>query len=111
MCHVVGIEKRLIILFWHLADRWGKVTKEEVRVALPLSHGMIAKLVGSRRPTVTTAMGKLRDEGKIIRNGDGAWVLCGPPPDDLRNVRGSVGARDPRDMSAVDGTPKDPGGE
>jgi CRP/FNR family cyclic AMP-dependent transcriptional regulator len=111
VCHVVGIEKRLIILFWHLADRWGKVTREGVRVALPLSHGMIAKLVGSRRPTVTTAMGKLRDEGKIIRNGEGAWVLCGPPPDDLRNVRGSVGARDPRDMSAVDSTPKDPGGE
>jgi hypothetical protein len=72
VCHVVGIEKRLIILFWHLADRWGKVTPEGVRIALPLSHGMIAKLVGSRRPTVTTAMGKLRDEGIMLRTDDGA---------------------------------------
>ncbi len=111
VCHVVGIEKRLIILFWHLADRWGKVTMEGVRIALPLSHGMIAKLVGSRRPTVTTAMGKLRDEGRILRTDDDAWVLCGEPPDDLRNVRGSVGARDPRKDLSRDATPKDPGGE
>jgi hypothetical protein len=112
VCHVVGIEKRLIILFWHLADRWGKVTPEGVRIALPLSHGMIAKLVGSRRPTVTTAMGKLREEGKILRTEDGAWVLCGPPPEDLRNVRGGVGARDPRkDLTGESATPKDPGGE
>jgi CRP-like cAMP-binding protein len=116
VCHVVGIEKRLIILFWHLADRWGKVTPDGVRIALPLSHGMIAKLVGSRRPTVTTAMGKLRDEGIMVRTDDGAWLLCGEPPDDLRNVRGSVGARDPRkDLGPHKDpggeTPKDPGGE
>jgi len=112
VCHVVGIEKRLVILFWHLADRWGKVTSEGVRIALPLSHGMIAKLVGSRRPTVTTAMGKLRDEGVILRNGEGAWLLCGAPPEDLRNVRGTVGARELRkDISGSDPTPKDPGGE
>lgn len=110
VCHVVGIEKRLTILFWHLADRWGKVTKEGVRVSLPLSHGMIAKLVGSRRPTVTTAMGKLREEGSIVRTDDGAWLLCGPPPEDLRNVRGGVGARDPRKDLSGDATPKDPGG-
>ena len=111
VCHVVGIEKRLMILFWHLADRWGKVTPQGVRVALPLSHGMIAKLVGSRRPTVTTAMGKLRDQGSILRTDDGAWLLCGPPPEDLRNVRGGVGARDPRKDLSGDATPKDPGGE
>jgi CRP/FNR family transcriptional regulator, cyclic AMP receptor protein len=110
VCHVVGIEKRLIILFWHLADRWGKVTPEGVRISLPLSHGMIAKLVGSRRPTVTTAMGKLRDEGKILRPEDGAWILCGPPPEDLRNLRGGVGARDPRSDLGGE-APKDPGGE
>jgi DNA-binding transcriptional ArsR family regulator len=105
----VGIEKRLIILFWHLADRWGKVTPDGVRIEVPLSHGMIAKLVGSRRPTVTTAMGKLRDEGKILRPEEGAWILCGAPPEDLRSVRGGVGARDPRNLGSE--TPKDPGGE
>ena len=111
VCHVVGIEKRLLILFWHLADRWGKVTPEGVRISLPLSHGMIAKLVGSRRPTVTTAMGKLRDEGLILRPDDQSWLLCGPPPDDLKNVRGGVGARDPRADLSPNPTPKDPGGE
>jgi CRP/FNR family cyclic AMP-dependent transcriptional regulator len=113
VCHVVGIEKRLMILFWHLADRWGKVTTEGVRIDLPLSHGMIAKLVGSRRPTVTTAMGKLRDDGRILRPDEGSWLLCGSPPDDLKGVRGGVGARDPRSDYSSDGTatPKDPGGE
>ena len=106
----MGIEKRLVILFWHLADRWGKVTPEGVRITLPLSHGMIAKLVGSRRPTVTTAMGKLRDEGVVEKVDDG-WVLRGPPPEDLRNVRGVVGARDPRSDLGGQPTPKDPGGE
>ena len=86
------------------------MTPEGVRIALPLSHGMIAKLVGSRRPTVTTAMGKLREDGKMVRTEDGAWILCGPPPEDLRNVRGGVGAADLRkDLSGE--TPKDPGGE
>jgi DNA-binding transcriptional ArsR family regulator len=111
VCHVVGIEKRLLILFWHLADRWGKVTPDGVRISLPLSHGMIAKLVGSRRPTVTTAMGKLRDDGLILRPDEHSWLLCGPPPDDLKNVRGGVGARDPRGDLSPSPTPKDPGGE
>jgi CRP/FNR family cyclic AMP-dependent transcriptional regulator len=110
VCHVVGIEKRLMILYWHLADRWGKVTPEGVRISLPLSHGMIAKLVGSRRPTVTTAMGRLREDGMIERVEDG-WVLRGPPPEDLRSVRGGVGARDPRKELGGNATPKDPGGE
>jgi CRP-like cAMP-binding protein len=110
VCHVVGIEKRLVILFWHLADRWGKVTPDGVRISLPLSHGMIAKLVGSRRPTVTTAMGKLRDEGVIEKVDDG-WLLHGVPSEDLRNVRGVVGARDPRQDLMGQPTPKDPGGE
>jgi CRP/FNR family cyclic AMP-dependent transcriptional regulator len=110
VCHVVGIEKRLVILFWHLADRWGKVTPDGVRISMPLSHGMIAKLVGSRRPTVTTAMGKLRAEGVIEKIEDG-WLLRGGPPQDLRNVRGVVGARDPRSDLGTQPTPKDPGGE
>jgi CRP/FNR family transcriptional regulator, cyclic AMP receptor protein len=110
VCHVVGIEKRLVILFWHLADRWGKVTAEGVRISMPLSHGMIAKLVGSRRPTVTTAMGKLREEGVVEKLDDG-WLLRGPPPEDLRNVRGVVGARDPRRDLSSESTPKDPGVE
>jgi CRP/FNR family transcriptional regulator, cyclic AMP receptor protein len=35
------IELRLLVLFWHLADRFGRVTSEGTIVPLPLSHANI----------------------------------------------------------------------
>ena len=112
VCHVVGIEKRLVILFWHLADRWGKVTPEGVRIELPAlaRHDRQARRLAP--PDRDHRDGQAARRGHDPAHGEGAWLLCGSPPDDLRNVRGSVGARELRkDISATDETPKDPGGE
>lgn len=73
------VDRRVLGLFWHLAERWGRVTAEGVTVPLTLSHRMIGQLVGARRPTVSTAVGKLRDDGELVRLTDGTWLLTGTP--------------------------------
>jgi CRP/FNR family cyclic AMP-dependent transcriptional regulator len=69
----------LLLLLWHLADRWGRVTPDGVRVALGVTHQTLADLVAARRPSVTTALQQLARQGLLGRDGD-AWLLLGDPP-------------------------------
>jgi len=73
------IERRIEMLFWQLADRWGVRTPDGVRVEVPLTHALLAELVAARRPSVSTALGRLAEAGTVTRSGD-AWLLggCGP---------------------------------
>jgi Crp-like helix-turn-helix protein len=48
-------------------------------VPLVLPHRVIAQLVGARRPTVSTALGRLAGEGTLTRLADGTWLLRGHP--------------------------------
>jgi CRP/FNR family transcriptional regulator, cyclic AMP receptor protein len=75
---LTGVDRRLLALFWHLAERWGRVAPQGVAVPLVLSHSVLADLVGARRPTVSTALGKLADRGELRRLPDG-WLLSGEP--------------------------------
>lgn len=68
-------ETRLMMLFWHLADRWGRVCPDGVIVPLALTHARVAELVCLRRPTVSMALTKLRDAGRLQRRDDGTWRL------------------------------------
>ena len=56
------------------------MTREGVAVRLPLTHRMLAELVGARRPTVTTALGQLEDRGALTRRPPDEWLLHGGPP-------------------------------
>ena len=56
------VDRRLLALFWHLAERWGRVSRDGIAVPLVLSHRLIGELVGARRPTVSTALGELARE-------------------------------------------------
>jgi CRP/FNR family transcriptional regulator, cyclic AMP receptor protein len=78
------VDERLLALFWHLADRWGRVTRDGVVVPLTLSHRMLGQMIGARRPTVTAALGRLSISGRLLRREDAAWLLVGTPqrPDD-----------------------------
>jgi CRP/FNR family transcriptional regulator, cyclic AMP receptor protein len=69
----------LLTLFWHLAERWGRVTPDGVLLPLTLSHRMLGQLVGARRPTVSTALGALTRAGEVSRALDGTWLLTGSP--------------------------------
>src|ERR687887_566950 len=44
------VDRRLKALFWHLAERWGRVSGDGVVVPLALTHRILGQLVGARRP-------------------------------------------------------------
>jgi hypothetical protein len=78
--HLNSVERRLLALFWHLAERWGRVTPEGVVVPLKLSHRLLGELVGARRPTVTSALLALTATGALQRRDDATWLLTGDAP-------------------------------
>jgi CRP-like cAMP-binding protein len=75
IAHLNSVERRLIALFWHLAERWGRMTPEGVVVPLTLSHRLLGELVGARRPTVSTALAALSRDGRLVRRDGGDWLL------------------------------------
>src|SRR3954452_15942370 len=75
------VDRRLKALFWHLAERWGRVSGDGVIVPLALTHRILGQLVGARRPTVSTALSELAEREELTRRPDGAWLLRGDPPD------------------------------
>jgi CRP/FNR family cyclic AMP-dependent transcriptional regulator len=73
------LDERLWMLFWELADRYGRVHADGVHLDLPLTHEVLSHLVAARRPSVSGALTKLSVQGRVRRNGRG-WVLSGQPP-------------------------------
>ena len=74
-----GVDRRVLALLWHLAERWGRMAADGVAVPLPLSHRALGQLVGARRPSVSTAIGKLLKGAELRRRDDGTWLLTGEP--------------------------------
>jgi hypothetical protein len=73
------VDRRLLALFWHLAERWGRVSRDGIAVPLVLSHRLIGELVGARRPTISTALAELARDQQLVRRDDGTWLLTGEP--------------------------------
>jgi CRP/FNR family cyclic AMP-dependent transcriptional regulator len=73
------LDERLWMLFWELADRHGRVHADGVYLELPLTHEVLSHLVAARRPSVSGALTKLADQGRVRRDGR-RWVLSGDPP-------------------------------
>ncbi len=74
-----GVEGRLMLLLWHLAGNWGRVTPEGTLVPFRLTHELMADLIGARRPSVSTAIAQLERDGSIERVDEG-WLLLTDPP-------------------------------
>ena len=72
------VDDRLLVLLWALAERWGRVSPQGVRLPLALPHRTLATLVGARRPSVTTALSGLARDGLVERTEEG-WLLHGDP--------------------------------
>lgn len=84
---------RLLALFWHLADRFGRVTAEGTVVPLPLSHSHLGELIGAQRPSVTVALKRLSDDGLVERRtSDKTWLLSHDPPPELLDMRPKASA-------------------
>jgi len=80
------VDTRLLAFFWHLADRFGKVTADGVLIPLTLTHRQLALLVGAQRPSVTSALGTLAERELLRRDERGSWVLAtttGARPDEI----------------------------
>jgi CRP/FNR family transcriptional regulator, cyclic AMP receptor protein len=50
------LEVRLVLLLWHLADRWGRVEPNGIRLSLPLTHRLLGQLVAAERPSISHAL-------------------------------------------------------
>jgi CRP/FNR family transcriptional regulator, cyclic AMP receptor protein len=82
IAHYPRVDQRLLLILWHLAYRWGRVTSDGVRIPVRLTHTLLSDLVASRRPAVTTGLAMLEREGLVSRK-DNVITLHGDPPSDL----------------------------
>jgi CRP/FNR family cyclic AMP-dependent transcriptional regulator len=91
---LVGVEMRLLVLLWHIAERWGDHGEDGARdgsvVPVHLTHQLLASLISAQRPTVTSALAQLTERGLISRNDDGRFVMHGGPPTEFRSLRSPV---------------------
>jgi CRP/FNR family cyclic AMP-dependent transcriptional regulator len=102
--HHPRIEIRLHMLFWHLADRWGRVGRDGVTLPLGLSHSLLADLIAAQRPSVTGALGKLYERG-LVSVVDQGWLLIGEPPGEFLEIQEvEVPGAEVRDSSHSDGS-------
>jgi CRP/FNR family transcriptional regulator, cyclic AMP receptor protein len=74
------IDRRVLVLLWRFADRWGRVHPDGVVLPFRLTHEALGRLVGAQRPTVTTAVQRLSADGSLLRLSTGGWLLRGAPP-------------------------------
>jgi CRP/FNR family cyclic AMP-dependent transcriptional regulator len=81
-----SVDRRLLALFWHLAEDWGRMTSDGIVIPLTLSHRLLGDLVGARRPTVSSALATLSRDGKLIRRSDDSWLLADQPDATLAPV-------------------------
>jgi CRP-like cAMP-binding protein len=69
------VEDRLVMLFRMLAGRWGRMTAEGIVVPIALTHEALGRLIGARRPTITLALRRLADHGRLVRRPRTGWLL------------------------------------
>ncbi len=92
------LEVRLTLLLWHLAGRWGRVEPGGIRLALPLTHRLLGRLVGAERPSVSHALTRLA-QAELVTSRDGALHLHGTAAQHLAALAHRPGAR--RDGATV----------
>jgi len=91
---LVGVEMRLLVLLWHIAERWcehgGDGAADGCVIPVHLTHQLLASLISAQRPTVTSALAQLTERGLISRTEDGRFVMHGGPPTEFRSLRSAV---------------------
>ena len=85
------VERRLLLKLRQLAERWGRVTPDGIRLDLRLTHQELANMVGAVRESVTIALGRLASAGEIeVRN---RTLLIRQPDDAVLESEPEAGAR------------------
>lgn len=70
-----GMDQRVLFSMWHLADRCGQRADGGMTIPLPLTHQMIADLLGAQRTSVSAAISRLSSEGLLDRTDGRGWML------------------------------------
>jgi CRP/FNR family transcriptional regulator len=76
--------ERLQETLYRLARDHGKVHAEGVEIDVPLTHELLAQMVGSARETVTCTLARFQREGLLVRKGRTYRLIVAP---DLLEVR------------------------
>ena len=63
--HIERVQRKLL----QLAEDYGHVVRGSIRIDFPVSHALLAEMVGSSRETVTRAVDELQRSGFVDRHG------------------------------------------
>jgi CRP/FNR family cyclic AMP-dependent transcriptional regulator len=81
ICQARRVEDRVLLALWHFAGQWGTTGPGGRTIRLTgLTGKALAGVVGARRQSVSTALGRLVDRGAIVHQPDGTVALAGEPP-------------------------------
>jgi CRP/FNR family transcriptional regulator, cyclic AMP receptor protein len=72
--HIERLRRKL----FQLARNYGRVARDGVRIDFPLSHTLLADMVGSSRETVTRSLDELQRDGFVARRGHDYRLLVSP---------------------------------
>lgn len=112
VCHMRRVDDRLLLVLWHFADRWGRVTPGGVQLDVPLTHRLLALVVGARRPSVTASVRDLIEAGRIESQPGSRWLLLGESPVELRELHEHAVDHDrplPLEIASARGSSSQPG--
>jgi hypothetical protein len=72
--HVERVRRKLL----QLGESYGRVAHDGIRIDFPISHALLADMIGSSRETVTRALDELQRTGFVVRDGH-TYRLLVPP--------------------------------
>ncbi len=72
--HIDRVGRKLL----QLAGSYGHVVRDGIRIDFPVSHALLAEMIGSSRETVTRAVDQLQRDGFVARRGSTYWLLVSP---------------------------------
>ena len=72
--HIERVREKLL----ELGRSYGHVVSDGIRIDFPVSHALLAEMIGSSRETVTRAVDELQREGFVARQGSTYRLLVSP---------------------------------
>jgi CRP-like cAMP-binding protein len=72
--HLERVRRKLL----QLAHSYGHVARDGIRIDFPVSHTVLAEMIGSSRETVTRALDQLQRTGFVARRGHTYRLLISP---------------------------------
>jgi biotin operon repressor len=72
--HLERVRRKLL----QLARSYGRVGRDGIRIDFPVSHTLLAEMIGSSRETVTRAIDELQRTGFVARRGHTYRLLISP---------------------------------